>query len=85
MNIDYSRAFLKTALQLPKKLIGLVEEKELIFKNNPFHPSLRTHKLHGKEKEVWAFSINYHYRIKFVFLADKHVLFMDIGLHDIYK
>ena len=45
----------------------------------------RTHKLSGKEKEVWAFWVNFRYRIKFLFLNNGEVLFLDIGTHDIYK
>jgi plasmid maintenance system killer protein len=39
----------------------------------------------GREKEAWAFWINYAYRIKFLFLNDEEVLFLDIGTHEIYK
>ena len=85
MYIDYSRQFLKAASRIPAKLIVLADEKEALFKMNPFHPSLETHKLHGKDKDVWAFSINRKYRIKFVFLSRDHVLFVDIGTHDIYR
>ena len=85
MNVSYSRKFLKNASKLPKKLFALAEEKESLFRENSFHPSLRTHKLHGKERGLWAFWINYHYRIKFLFLSDNCVLFLDIGLHDFYE
>jgi proteic killer suppression protein len=30
------------------------------FKENPFDPSLKTHKLSGKLKELWSFSIEYN-------------------------
>ena len=85
MHVDYSRKFLKSVSRLPKKLFALAEEKESLFRDNPFNPSLRTHKLHGKDKGAWAFWINYHYRIKFIFLSDNRVLFLDIGLHDFYE
>ena len=55
-----------------------------LFRANPFDPILRTHKLHGKEKEAWAFWIDYTYRIKFIFLNDDVALFLDIGTHEIY-
>lgn len=45
---------------------------------------LKTHKLHGKEKDAYAFWINYSYRIKFIFLDVESVLFLDIGTHDVY-
>ncbi len=85
MRVDYSRQFLKAASRLPAKLIALADEKEALFKTNPFHPSLETHKLHGKDKNAWAFSINRKYRIKFLFLSGSSVLFLEIGPHDIYQ
>jgi len=59
--------------------------KERIFRENPFDLRLETHKLHGKEKDACAFSIDYSHRIKFIFLAREHVLFLEIGGHDIYR
>lgn len=85
MDVEYSRKFLKSAQRLPKNILGRAEEKEVLFREQPFHPSLKTHKLHGKDKETWSFSVNARYRIKFLFLSDTRVLFLDIGLHDIYE
>ncbi len=84
MHVEYSRAFLKSASRLQKKLIALADAKELLFRDDPFNPSLRTHQLHGKDKGAWTFWINQKYRIKFLFLAQNSVLFLDIGTHDIY-
>lgn len=83
--IEYSKKFLKSLSSLPAAIIEKSGEKEKIFRENPFYPTLKTHKLSGKEKESWAFWINYSYRIKFVFLSDKEVLFLDIGTHNIYN
>ena len=84
-SIEYSSKFLKSLARLPKRIVKIVEEKEKIFKENPFDPRLRTHKLKGKEKETQAFWINYDYRIKFIFLSNEEVLFLDVGTHEIYK
>jgi len=70
--------------KLPNRIKNKVKEKEKIFRENPFHPILRTHKLSGKDKECWAFWINYTYRIKFIFLSDEEVLFLAVGTHKIY-
>jgi len=83
--IKMSRIFEKEYRKLDKKIKDAAKEKENVFRADPFHPSLETHKLHGKEKDVWAFSINRKYRIKCVFLDNDTVLFLDIGLHDIYE
>jgi len=74
--------FDKQYKKLPKQIKELAKEKERFFREDPFHPKLRTHKLHGKEKEVWAFSVDYRYRIKFIFLNSASVIFINIGTHD---
>lgn len=40
-------------------------KKLKLFVKDPFHPQLRTHKLSGKLKGLWAFSIDYKYRVIF--------------------
>jgi len=73
-----------------KKLPELIKEKakkhEETFRANPFDPRLDTHKLHGKGGE-WAFSVDYEYRTKFIFLeGDNKALFLDIGIHgELYR
>ncbi len=71
--------------KLAKSTKQLALERESIFRRDPFDPHLNTHKLHGKEKEAWAFSINKSYRIKFIFLREGAVLFLEVGAHDIYQ
>ncbi len=83
--IRYSRKFLKSLGKLPQRIIEQAQEKEKIFKDNPFYYSLRTHKLSGKDKDCQTFWIDYSCRIKFIFLSNDEVLFLDIGTHEIYK
>ena len=71
--------------KLPKMLKEAAKRKENLFRADAFHPSLETHKLHGKDKGAWAFSITRKCRIKFIFLKENSVLFLDIGDHSIYK
>jgi mRNA-degrading endonuclease YafQ of YafQ-DinJ toxin-antitoxin module len=83
--IKVSPLFEKHYKKIPKRIKEKSEEKEKIFRENPFDSQLKTHKLSGREKQTWAFWIDYIYRIKFIFLADEEVLFLDIGTHKIYK
>ena len=53
-----------------------------IFSQNPFDSKLRTHKLTGKLKGLWSFSLSYDYRVIFRFINDHDVLLIDIGSHD---
>jgi mRNA-degrading endonuclease YafQ of YafQ-DinJ toxin-antitoxin module len=52
------------------------------FTLDPFHPSLKTHKLSGKLKEYWSFSVDYDARVLFYFTDDEKAVFVDIGSHD---
>ena len=52
------------------------------FVNQPFHSSLRTHKLSGKLEGLWTFVVEYDCRIVFQFLEEGDVLLIDIGKHD---
>lgn len=77
---------MKRFLRLPKHIAEKAKERERIFRNDAFDPRLRTHKLHGKENALFGFWIDYTYRIKFIFLAEEEVLFLDVGMHDdVYK
>jgi mRNA-degrading endonuclease YafQ of YafQ-DinJ toxin-antitoxin module len=60
----YKKSFRVLDSQIQEKAI----EKINIFRENPFDSRLKTHKLHGKDRDCWAFWIDYRYRIKFTFL-----------------
>ena len=53
-----------------------------LFSKEPFHPTLRTHKLIGKLGGLWAFSVAYDCRVIFRFLNGDEVLLIDIGGHE---
>lgn len=85
MTIRVSKKFEKHYRKLPRRIKDAAKQREIIFREDPFDPRLETHKLRGREKEVWAFSVTRSYRIKFVFLTPQHVLFLEIGTHGIYR
>jgi mRNA-degrading endonuclease YafQ of YafQ-DinJ toxin-antitoxin module len=50
---------------------------------NPFHPSLRLHKLQGKLNEYHSVSINLSYRIVIdLVITEAQIIPIDIGAHD---
>ena len=50
---------------------------------DPFHPSLRLHKLEGRMSQLHSISINLSYRVVIHFLiADDEIVPVDIGDHD---
>ncbi len=55
--------------------------------DDPFYPTLRTHKLKGELEGKWSCSIDYSHRIVFKFvensdLTTKNILLLAIGSHD---
>jgi addiction module RelE/StbE family toxin len=54
---------------------------------DPFHPTLKTHKLSGQLKGLWACSVEYDCRIIFTFepdpdTGDEMIVLIDLGTHD---
>lgn len=86
MEVSFSETFKKT---FKKRIKGTDAEiafwKKLeIFIAQPFEPKLKTHKLSGKLKGLWSFSIEYDMRVVFYFTKDKpqKAVFIDIGNHN---
>jgi len=85
MVIRATSKFKKSYKNLPKNVKDKAQEKEKIFRIDPFNSQLDTHKLHGKYKDYWAFTIVGQYRIMFSFTEKDVVDFINIGTHEIYK
>lgn len=84
MNIRYHPTFRKNYQKLPDAIKMKAERKEIVFRKDSFHPSLRTHKLHGELSGLWRFSIDQKYRIVFE-LAKNETIFLDVGDHAVYQ
>ncbi len=74
----FDRKYRKLSVAIKKKAIA----REKIFITNPFDSRLKTHKLHGEKKEEWSYSVDYRYRISFIFIEDSEILYTSIGTHD---
>lgn len=85
MDIEYSPKFMRQFKKLPMEVKQSALACEKLFRQNPFDPMLKTHKLHGAMREYWAFSISYGYRIGFTFMPGRLARFHAVGTHDIYK
>ncbi len=77
---SFKRAFKKSVAGNTSLETRFWERIEL-FKSEPFDPKLRTHKLSGKLKDLWSFSIEYDLRVIFAFARQDQVIFVDIGSH----
>ena len=73
MEVSFSTSFDKA---FKKRIKGTEIENEFwirldLFINDPFDIILKTHKLSGKLKDLWSFSIEYDLRVVFYFTNDK--------------
>lgn len=84
-NVYYSSDFKKSLNKLPGSDKRQAKKKIQLFLKDPFAPPLKTHKLLGKLKNYWSFSVNYRVRILFEFIDEESVGFIDIGTHQIYR
>ena len=87
--IKYTESYLKRAKKFLKKhpeLIGQYEKTLQLLELNPFHPSLRLHKLKGHLSDIYSVSINISYRITLEFIIEEDVIIpINVGSHqDVY-
>ena len=78
---SFRRAF-KKRIKGKKELESRFWSKLEVFTQDPYAPSLKTHKLSGKLKDLWSFSVEYDHRVLFYFTDDGNAVFVDIGNHD---
>ncbi len=85
MEIYYHPLFRRQYRKLAQDLKLMAQEKEAVFRDNPFDPRLDTHKLHGRYSRFWGFSIDNSNRIIFKFAEKGRVEFYQVGNHTIYR
>jgi addiction module RelE/StbE family toxin len=61
---SFNRAF-KGLIHEKRGIESKIAEKLKLLETDPFHPSLKTHKLKGKLSGVWACTVEYDCRIVF--------------------
>jgi mRNA interferase YafQ len=83
---SFKRAFKKLIKKNPQ-LQGRVLDILDLLENDPFTPSLKSHKLTGDLDGYWSCSVNYDCRIIFTFSQDEDseetlIILVDLGSHD---
>ena len=82
----YTKSYIRRASRFIKKHPELVSQYEKTLKLlelDPFHPSLRLHKLKGRFSEFHSVSINMGYRISIeFFINEKTIIPISVGSHD---
>ncbi len=85
LKIIFSERFISQFESLSPKTQKLAEKKIDIFKTDPRHHSLKTHKLNGVLADYFSFSVDYKLRIVFEYGVKDTVHFLKIGDHDVYR
>jgi mRNA-degrading endonuclease YafQ of YafQ-DinJ toxin-antitoxin module len=84
--ILYSKSYLKRASKFVKRhpeLIPQYEKSLKLLELDPYHPSLRLHRLKGALSGLHSVSINVSYRITLEFLIEAgKIIPVNIGSHD---
>ena len=84
--IIYTDSYNKRAAKFIRKhpeLVGQYEKALKLLELNPFHPSLKLHKLSGRLDEIYSVSINISYRITMeFFISEKTIVPVKVGPHD---
>ncbi len=81
---SFKRAFKRYVGQHPEHK-QIIEATISLLLQDPYFPSLSTHKLHGKMAGSLACSAGYDLRIIFEFVKNKpedDILLIDLGTHD---
>ncbi len=85
MEIQYKPSFLRDFKKLPAQVQVDAKAKIILFYDKKNHDYLHVHKLKGKLKEYYSFSVTYSHRIVFMYENKKTAIFFAIGDHDVYK
>ena len=84
--ILYTAGYNRRAEKFLKRHPDLLTQYEKTLKLlelNPYHPSLRLHRLKGSLKELHSVSINISYRISLEFLIEEgKIIPVNVGSHD---
>ena len=90
IEVIWSSGFKRSFRKITKKNPQLEDQVIKVLRvlaNDPFTPSLKSHKLGGNLTGLWSSSVGYNCRIVFSFSEDEKllkmvVLLIDIGTHD---
>ncbi len=83
---SFRRAFKRHTHNNPARQERVFQVLERLVED-PFYPTLKTHKLSGQLKGLWACSVEYDCRIVFAFEPDPGtgedmIVLIDMGTHD---
>lgn len=80
--IEYSTSFIRTFRKIETDLQEEIIEKVDLLKDPSNHKRLKVHKLTGKLKGIWSFSVNYRIRVTFAKPKKNVIVLETVGTHD---
>ncbi len=79
---EYYEKLERRFLKAHPELFERYHKTLLLLENDPFHPSLRLHSLHGRLAGLHAVSINLQYRITLELeLREQEIILVSVGSH----
>ena len=84
MDIRFKPSFIRQFNRLETALQDEVVEKIELFKGVKNRKQLKIHKLKGRLKGHYSFSVNYKTRVIFTYLSKQEIVLLAIGEHGVY-
>jgi len=84
MEILYAPTFVRQYKRLEPALQEEVKEKIALLGDRKNHRTLKVHKLTGRLKGRYSFSVNYRIRIVFIYTKEKDIILLAVGGHEVY-
>jgi addiction module RelE/StbE family toxin len=85
MQIRYKPTFVRAYKKMSPALKLEVKEKIVLFQNTDNHERLRVHKLKGKLKGFYSFSVTHAHRVVFMYEKQNVIVLIAVGDHDVYQ
>ena len=84
MRVFYTPRFVRKYGGLPTPIMQKADARIALFCKDHFTAILKTHKLHGRLRGLWAFSVDNNNRIIFEFVGKNKAYLHTVGDHSIY-
>lgn len=84
MQVHYKPSFIRQYKRLSPQLRDDIDQRIAEFTDRANHERLKVHKLKGRLKGSYSFSVNYRVRIVFEYAANDAAVLLAVGDHDIY-
>ena len=85
INVCFKPSFIRHFNKFPRDFQDEVIEKIELFKNINNHHLLKVHKLKGKLKKFYGFSVDFQNRVVFDYISKNEAVLLMIGDHNVYK